>query len=139
LAAALLEAMSADRRADIFRELPDPPREGLLARLSAEARDAVRQLLTYPEGSAGAIMTTEYVSVLSTATVGQTLHYIRAVERTRETVYSIYVLDSKTRRLLKAVTLRQLISGDPAASILTLGPQRRLLTVDALMDQEDVA
>jgi len=139
LAAALLEAMSADRRADVFRELSEPPREALLARLSREARDAVTQLLTYPEGSAGAIMTTEYVSVLSTATVGQTLHYISVVERTRETVYSIYVLDSKTRRLLKAVTLRQLISGDPAASIMTLGPQRRLITVDPLTDQEDAA
>jgi len=138
-AAAILEGMSADRRADIFRVLGEPPREALLAKLSVEARNAVKQLLAYPEGSAGSIMTTEFVSVLSTATVGQTLHYIRVVERTRETVYSIYVLDSKTRRLVKAVTLRQLIAGDPDASILTLGPTRRTLTVTPLMDQEDVA
>ena len=138
-AAALLEAMSADRRADIFRHLSEPPREALLARLSGEARDVVRQLLAYPEGSAGSLMTTEFVSVLSTATIGQTLHYIRVVERTRETVYAIYVLDSKTRRLVKAVSLRQLIMGDPAASILSVAPPRQPVTVTALMDQEDVA
>jgi magnesium transporter len=138
-AAALLEAMSADRRADIFRQLSEPPREALLARLSPEARDVVRQLLAYPEGSAGSLMTTEYVSVLSTATVGQTLHYIRVIERSRETIYAIYVLDAKTRRLIKAVSLRQLIAGDPAASILSVAPDRKPVTTSALADQEDVA
>jgi len=138
-AAALLEAMSADRRADIFRLLSEPPREALLARLSVEAREVVRQLLAYPEGSAGSLMTTEFVSVLSTATIGQTLHYIRVVERTRETVYAIYVLDSKTRRLIKAVSLRQLIMGDPAAPILSVAPPRQPVTATPLMDQEDVA
>ncbi|HVW93259.1 MAG TPA: magnesium transporter [Devosia sp.] len=138
-AAAILEGMSADRRADLFRELPEPPREALLARLSPEARDAVKTLLAYPLGSAGSIMTTEFVSVLSTATVGQTLHYIRVVERSRETVYSIYVLDSKSRKLVKAVTLRQLIAGDADASILSLGPSRKPIVATPLMDQEDVA
>ncbi|HTJ58973.1 MAG TPA: magnesium transporter [Devosiaceae bacterium] len=138
-AAALLEGMSADRRADIFRHLSEPPRGALLARLSPEARTAVEQLLSYPEASAGSIMTTEFVSVLSTATVGQTLHYIRVVERTRETVYAIYVLDSKTKRLIKAVTLRQLIMGDPEASIMSLGPQRKPVVVSPLMDREEVA
>jgi len=135
----LLEAMSADRCADMFRELSEPPRARLLARLSPEVQAVVRQLLVYPEGSAGAIMTTEFVSVLSTASVGQTLHYIRVVERTRETVYSIYVLDSQTHRLLTAVTLRQLIAGAPDDSILSVAPQRPAVTVDPLMDQEDVA
>jgi magnesium transporter len=138
-AAALLEALSADRRADIFRTLDEPPRAALLARLSPEARQAVNDLLAYPEGSAGALMTTEFVSVPSTFTVGQTLGHIRTVERSRETVYSIYVLDPRTRRLIKAVTLRQLIAGDLAAPILSVAPPRKPVTVTALMDQEDVA
>lgn len=138
-AAAVLEGMSADRRADIFRLLSEPPREALLARLSPEARDAVTHLLAYPEGSAGSLMTTEFVSVLSTATVGQTLHYIRVVERTRETVYSIYVLDPKSKKLVKSVSLRQLIAGDPNASILSVAPPRKPVTATPLMDQEEVA
>jgi magnesium transporter len=138
-AVALLEAMAADRRADIFRELPEPPREALLSRLSPEARAAVTDLLTFPEGSAGSIMTTEFVSVPSNFTVGRTLEHIRRVERTRETIYSIYVLDPRSRRLVNAVTLRQLIAGDLAAPILSVGPQRKPVTVTALMDQEVVA
>ena len=138
-AAALLEGMSADRRADIFRYLSAPPRAALLARLGPEARAAVLQLLAYPEDSAGSIMTTEFVSVPSTYTVARTLHHIRAVERTRETVYSIYVLDPKSKRLVKAVSLRQLIAGEPDQSILSLGSQRRVVTVSPLMDREEVA
>jgi magnesium transporter len=138
-AAPLLEALSADRRADIFRTLPEPPREALLARLTPGARQSVNDLLAYPEGSAGSIMTTEFVSVPSTFTVGQTLNHIRRVERSRETVYSIYVLDPRTRRLVNAVSLRRLIAGDLNAPILSVAPPRRPITVTALMDQEDVA
>ncbi len=138
-AARLLEGMSADRRADVFRLLSEPPREALLARLSPEAQQIVRQLSAYPEGSAGSIMTTEFVSVLATATVGQTLHYIRVVERTRETIYSIYVLDAKTKRLLKSTSLRQLIIGDPSASIMSVGPDREPITIKPELSREDAA
>ena len=138
-AVALLEAMSADRRADVFRRLGEPPRAALLAGLSPETRATVTQLLAYPADSAGSIMTTEVVSVPSSWTVGQTLHHIRKVERTRETIYSIYVLDPKTKRLQKAVTLRQLIAGELDAPILSVAPPRKPVTVTPLMDREDVA
>jgi magnesium transporter len=138
-AVALLEAMSADRRADVFRRLGEPPRAALLAGLSPETRATVTQLLAYPVDSAGSIMTTEVVSVPSSWTVGQTLHHIRKVERTRETIYSIYVLDPKTKRLQKAVTLRQLIAGELDAPILSVAPPRKPVTVTPLMDREDVA
>src|ERR1700730_3480519 len=62
----LLSAMSADRLADLFRELRDPVRSELLHLLDAEARAALQQLLAYPQESVGAIMTTEIVTVLAT-------------------------------------------------------------------------
>jgi magnesium transporter len=43
-------------------------------------------------------MTTEFVSVPANWTVAQTLDHIRHVERSRETVYAIYVLDPDARR-----------------------------------------
>lgn len=83
------------------------------------------------------MMTTEFVSVPATWTVEQTLQHIRQVERTRETVYAIYVLDAVTRRLIGAVSLRRLISGEPSANIMTLS--REPITTSPLIDQEDVA
>jgi magnesium transporter len=65
------------------------------------------------------------------------LQHIRQVERTRETVYAIYVLDAFTRRLVGAVSLRRLISGESSAPIVELA--RLPITTTPLTDREDVA
>ncbi|MEW6767262.1 MAG: magnesium transporter [Pseudomonadota bacterium] len=139
VAGMLLAGMSADVAADIVQLLEEPAKSELLAELDGISRGAIVDLLAYPENTAGAMMTTEFVSVPSNWTVEQTLEHIRKVERTRETVYAIYVLDPVTRRLVGAVTLRRLISGDPSANILTLAPTREPLTTFPLVDREDVA
>ena len=105
--------MSADRAADVLRELAEPARSELLHALAPSARHPLLAIRGYPEGSAGSIMTTEYVSVPPDWTVERTLDYIRKVERTRETVYAIYVVDPQTRTLLHAFGLRRLITGAP--------------------------
>ena len=74
-------------------------------------------------------MTTEFVAVPADWTIAQVLHHIRMVERTRETVYSVYVTDPAKHILVQAVTLRRLISGDPHANVLTAAPDRRPVTV----------
>jgi magnesium transporter len=108
----LLAGMSADRVADIFRDLDEPVRNAILPRLDLETQDSLRRLLSYPERSVGSIMTTEFVSVPANWTVGRTLDHIRQVERTRETVYSIYILDPVKKRLVQAATLRRLRRSD---------------------------
>ena len=134
----LLGAMAADRAADIFRRLNDPVRSQLLARLDPDTRASIERLLVYPPNTAGSIMTTEFVSVPNTWTAQQTLQHIRQVERTRETVYAIYVLDPHTRRLLQAVTLRRLISAEPDSPILSAARMPEPITVSPLTDREEV-
>jgi magnesium transporter len=138
-AAKLLAGVSADRVADIFHQVKEPHCSELLELLDADTRVNIRRLLQYPKDSAGSIMTTEFVSVPSTYTVRQTLDYIRHVESSRETVYAIYVLDPVTKKLVKTITLRRLITGDPEAPVLSVARPGRLITVTALMDREDVA
>ena len=137
--AALLSAMSADRRVEVFRHLEAPARDRLLAGLDPETRTSLTKLLGYPENTAGGIMTTEFVGVPATWTVGEALRHIRMVESTRETIYAIYVLDPKTKALVKATSLRRLITGEPHESVLSVCPPRRPLTVSPLTDREDVA
>jgi magnesium transporter len=139
LAASVLGHMSNDRATDIIHELPKPDAARLLALLEPDARGAIEQLLGYPPNTAGALMTTEYVSVPSDWTVAQTLDHIRKVERTRETIYAIYVLEPQRRTLLRAVSLRRLITADPAANILTVARDDQPVTCPATMDREDVA
>ena len=125
----MLSAMSADRVADVFLELDEPVRSELLARLDTETKASVRQLLIYPEESAGSLMTTEFVSVPANWTVAQTLQHVRMVERSRETVYAIYILDPRSKVLLRAMPLRRLITADPNVSVLAAAPTRRPVTI----------
>jgi magnesium transporter len=135
----MLSGMSADRVADVFHELEEPVRSELLARLDAETKASVRQLLIYPEESAGSLMTTEFVSVPATWTVAQTLQHVRMVERTRETVYSIYILDPRSKVLLRALPLRRLISADPDASVLAAAPTRRPVSISPHASRDEAA
>ncbi len=135
----VLTGMSADRAADLLRQLDGQDRTKLLALVDFETAQSLKLLLAYHEGTAGSIMTTEFVSVPSTFTVADTLKLIREVEHTRETVYAIYVTDPVTRELVRTVTLRQLITGAPDQPILDIAPDRDPISVDPDTDREEVA
>jgi magnesium transporter len=136
-AVAFLDAVSADRLADIFRALEEPTRSDLLGRLDPDAASALRVLLQYPEESVGSIMTTEFVSVPTTWTAGQVLEHVRMVESTRETIYSIFVVDPETKKFVSALPLRRLISADPGTNVLEAAPKRRLIMVPPLASRDE--
>lgn len=138
-AAGLLGQMADDRATDIFQDLDEDDREQLLWRLGPDTRRAIQKLLRYPPNTAGALMTTEFVGVPADWTVGRTLQYVREVERSRETVYAIYLLDPRERTLVQVVTMRRLITGEADAPILDVAQVNPPITVDAQMDQEEVA
>ncbi|SBV37229.1 Magnesium transporter [uncultured Stenotrophomonas sp.] len=138
-AAALLGLMADDRATDIVHELDEDERARLIPLLDPQARQSIQLLLGYPANTAGALMTTEFVSVPADWTVARTLQHIREVERTRETVYAIYVLDPHGQQLRQVVTMRRLITGAPDDSILAVAQVNPPVTVDPLLDQEEVA
>ena len=137
-AAALLEAMSADQQADLFRGIDEAHRRPLLANLDDATRATLQLLLRYAPDSAGGIMTTEFTSVPADWSVEQTLSYVRDVARVKETVYVVYVVDDD-ERLHSVVSLRQLMIADPAANICEAGDRRDPVTVTADTDREHVA
>ena len=135
----LIEAMSADQQADLFREVPADERNALLARVREPTRVSLRKLLKYPPESAGGIMTTEFVSVPSDWTVHQTLSLIREVGGRKETVYAIYVLDQDEQTLEHVVSLRELMTSDREDNVLEVGRRRPPLTVKPETDREEAA
>jgi len=71
-------------------------------------------------------------------TVEQALRHIRAVGGRMETIYAIYILDPATSRLARAISLRELILADGAATVMSVGPARRLISVSPTTDREEV-
>ncbi len=104
----LLEEMSPDDRVDFVKKLPEDLVEDILPLVAQAERNDIKRLLQYKEGTAGAIMTTEYANVPPDITVEEALQYLRRIAPDRETIYYIYVTDAN-RKLLGLVTLRELI------------------------------
>ena len=137
-AVALVEAMSADQQADLIRELGEPTRKRLLDGLDPATRGSLSLLLRYPPESAGGIMTTEVLTVPSTWTVERTIENIRDVGRSKETVYTIYVLDD-AQHLVRAVSLRELMLAAGTTKVIEVGNRRAPVSVSPLTDREQVA
>ncbi|WP_193196995.1 magnesium transporter [Nostoc sp. MG11] len=133
----LVEAMSPDERAELFDELPAGVIKRLLQELSPEQRQATATILGYPEGTAGRVMTTEYVRLREGLTVGEALSKIRRQDEDKETIYYAYVTDDN-RTLVRVVSLRQLLFTFPDVLIRDIASDR-VIKVRTETPQEEVA
>jgi len=135
----LIQALSADQQVRLFRDLKDTDRVRLLHVLDAPTRNQLKLLLSFPPQSAGGLMTTEFLGVPPTWTALQVRLHIAQVGQAKETVYAIYVLDEKTQKLLRVVSLREVIMAPSEMPIGRIGEGRKPVTVSPLTDREDVA
>ena len=136
--AEILTGLSADERTDIVQKMGLHERHRVLPKLSPEIRTELEHLLQYPAHTAGGIMTTEFVELNPTMTIGAALKHIRSVAREKESIYACYVLEPRTKRLLGAVSLRDLVMAELEAP-LTKVMRSKPITVNAMDDQEAVA
>ena len=107
-ASALLGKMDPDDAADIVRDLSYEKAETLLRLMGVEDAREIRQLLGYKEGTAGGMMTTQYVAVSKTTTVREATEVLRNLEDDFPTVHYLYVIDD-AKKLVGVVSLRTLL------------------------------
>ena len=134
----ILAGLAADERTDIVQKMGLHERHRVVPKLSPEIRVELEHLLHYPDHTAGGIMTTEFVQLDPSMSVASALKHIRAVAREKESIYACYVLEPRTKHLLGAVSLRDLVMAeleDPLTKVMRTKP----ITVTALEDQESVA
>jgi magnesium transporter len=115
-AADIIEEMDADDAADLLSELPQEQQTELLAEMNAYTAGELRELVKYPEDSAGGMMTTDYVWIFPHRTTEATIRKIREIAPASEFIYYLYVLD-KEDRLLGVLSLRTLLLALPTAFI----------------------
>lgn len=133
----LLGEMFADDRAHLFRKLPVALREAILPVLAQTEREDIRRLSSYREGTAGAVMTSDYATLSPGLTVSEAIENLRQVAPDKETIYYTYVIDD-ARKLLGFVSLKDLIVASRDARIHDI-MFSEVLCVRVDDDQEDVA
>ncbi|CAM3366352.1 magnesium transporter [Halomonas lysinitropha] len=133
----LLEEMGSDERTDLFKVLDENRREALLRRMAHREREELKRLASYEEGTAGAIMTADYVSIPTGMTVSRALMRVRQTAPDAETVYQLYIVDAGGR-LAGTLSLRQLMVSPPGALIDDL-MIKDVISVGVDEAQEEVA
>ncbi len=133
----LIQEMSPDNCVDLLEQMDHGEVEKVLQLLAQSQRIDIRRLLSYPEHSAGSIMTTEYASLPGGITVGEAINQLRLQAPNSETIYYVYIVDAD-RRLRGLITLRRLILAKTSAIVDTL-MDRDVISVRVTEDQEKVA
>ncbi|NMG40605.1 magnesium transporter [Chelativorans sp. ZYF759] len=135
--AAIVVQMNADERADLYNELSEDQREALMPALVQAEREDIRKLAAYEEGTAGAIMTSDYATLAPDLTATQALTRLRREAPDKETIYRTYVVD-EDRKLIGSVRLQDLITAPARAKVGGI-METNTLAVSVDDDQEEVA
>ena len=134
--ARLIVRADPDDAVTFIDSLPEERRESVMALLDPERRDEVRELISYPEGTVGRIMNTDFMALPPTTTAQGAIDKIR--ERGElETFFYLYVVD-EANKLVGVVPIRNLVIAPPDRTLremMIADPIR----ADVFMDQEEAA
>jgi len=136
-AAAIVDEMYSDAQADLLGDLKDADAEAILEAMPDETAEEVRQLLQYPDETAGGIMLTEFVSFPSDYSVQDVIEDLR--KRHEEYIgYDVqYLYVSEEARLAGVLRLRDVLMARPGqqlTEIMAADPVR----VDVLTSLEQM-
>jgi magnesium transporter len=136
-AADLLEEMPADEAVDIIHRLDPEAQRNLIEKLEPYFTDEVRQLLEYPEDTAGGHMTSSFASLPLGMTAGEAIERIRLLSEELEDLSYVYIVD-EDRRLVGVLSFRELVFNRPGVGldeVMIPNP----VAVNPLTDREEAA
>jgi magnesium transporter len=113
---AAAEGMELDDLADLVRELPETVTMQVLRSMDQRDRERLRNVLSWPEDSAGGLMNTDTVSVRPDVTLEVVLRYLRMRGELPSRTDSLFVVD-RDDRYLGTILLTRIITGDPENTV----------------------
>ena len=131
----VVDELYVDDAVDLVEEMPANVVRRILKQADPETRKLINNILKYPDDSAGSMMTTEYVDLLPTMTVEDSIKRIRRTGTDKETINICYVIDDG-RHLLGIVSIRTLILSDEDELVSDVMTEN-VISVGTLTDQED--
>ncbi len=135
----LVDELFLDDTVDFLEEVPANVVTRVLKAADKETRQLINRFLSYPENSAGSIMTIEMVQLHDYLTVEEAIENIRRTGIDKETIYTCYCID-KARHLVGTIDLSELIFNDGNTLLSDIMEEdASLISVNTHDDQEYVA
>ena len=125
--------LDADELADIAADLPPAVIAEVVRALPLEERERLRAALSFPEGSVGALMDFEHVTVREDVTLEAVTRYLRRMDELPDHTDQLFVVD-REQRLRGTLPLPRLIVSD-----LELQVSRAMLPESVRFSPEDSA
>lgn len=135
--AKLFRDLPSDERADVYALLDIKLQDALMRRLAKSEREDLLRLVSYEEGTVGAVMTSDYATIPVGTTVERALRKLRQSAPEKESIYQAYVIDEQ-HKLMGVVSLRQVLMATPIELIDDL-MTRDVITVNPDMPQSEAA
>jgi magnesium transporter len=129
--------LPADDRVDLLNQVRPWIVDELMPLIPSEERRDIQRLSAYPEGTAGAVMTSEFARLSEEHTVEQAINVVKHQAEELETIYYLYVVDQEDH-LRGLVSWKEMVLAKPGRLIGDL-MERDLVSVHVLDDQEEVA
>ena len=132
----IVDAMATDDLVDFVDELPTNLINKVMRATSPEDRAQVTAYLNFKDGTAGTLMTPEYLSVRDSDKVKDAIAKIRKYGQEMETIWELFVIDH-SRRLVGTVTLDKLLESDEN-ELMSVVMANDFVSVQVNTDQEVV-
>lgn len=105
----LINSIDSDDAADLISELPERQQEEVMSMLDDDEQVShIKQLMRYPEDSAGGIMAKELVKVQADWTIAHGIREMRKQAKEVSDVFTIYVVD-ESEKLLGTLSLKRML------------------------------
>lgn len=136
----VLNEMAPDDRANLFKDLPPKVIKKFFKLMKKEEVEDVRELMTYDEGTAGSIMTTDYVELRKEITARAAILKLQDTLSFDDDldISSIYVTDAG-HKLIGLVELQDLIKAPSDMLIKDLMESTDFIKINEYAPDEEVA
>ena len=114
--AEMTTGLDTDDTVDILQQLPNRVIQEVLSAMSEQDRTRVKEVMSYPEDTAGGLMNTDTITIRARHTLDVVLRYLRRHEELPESTDSLIVINRRGQ-FVGLLPLRKLLTASPSMSV----------------------
>ena len=133
----IISALELDEIVDILQALPEKKTENILSAMSQRDRQRIKEVLEYPEDSAGGLMNTDIISVRPKHNLEVVMRYLRAQRELPKNTDQIFVV-SRENTYLGSLPVSSILVSDPSLNVREL-METEIQPLEASLDDKDVS